>query len=66
MTDEPLGCLLTLVWLPYQAWKAMRDSSALGTSKMDRDAGRFWENFAILATAVLCIGGAVVWWWWWK
>lgn len=62
MDGEPLGCLLRLVWLPYELWKAMSGESRLGTSEMDREAGRFWKGFAVAATLVV-IAGAVAWVW---
>ena len=57
MNDEPLGCLLRLVWLPYELWKAMSGESRVGTSEMDLDAGRFWKTFAWVATLVVITGG---------
>ena len=60
MSDEPLGCLLRLVWLPYQLWKAMSGESRLGTSEMDRQAGRFWKKFAVIATIVV-ISAVIAW-----
>lgn len=62
MSDEPLGCLLQIVWLPYQLWKAMTEESRVGTSRMDREVGWFWHKFAVIATVVV-IGGAVAWIW---
>lgn len=55
MTDEPLGCLLQLVWLPYQLWKAMTGESRVGTSEMDREVGRFWKGFAVTATVIVIL-----------
>jgi hypothetical protein len=62
MSQEPLGCLLRLIWLPYQFWKAMSGESRVGTSEMDRQAGRFWKGFAVIATAIVILG-AVAWIW---
>lgn len=56
MSDEPLGCLLRLIWLPYQLWKAMSGESRVGTSEMDRQAGRFWRRFAMIATLAVVLG----------
>ncbi|RYD49615.1 MAG: hypothetical protein EOP83_24935 [Verrucomicrobiaceae bacterium] len=62
MDHEPLGCLLRLVWLPYQVWKAITEQSVVGTSELDRSAGRFWRNSAIIATVLLLAGAALVIW----
>ncbi len=62
MTDEPLGCLLQLVWLPYHLWKAMCGESRVGTSEMDREVGRFWKRFAVVATLLVLIG-VITWIW---
>lgn len=62
MGDEPLGCLLRLIWLPYQFWQAMSAESRIGTSEMDRQVGRFWRIFAMIATIVVLSGG-VAWVW---
>ncbi len=63
MNDEPLGCLLGLLWLPYEAWQRMTGSSRIGTSEMDREAGRFWKKFAIVGTIAILLGtGAWIWW----
>jgi hypothetical protein len=62
MIDEPLGCLLQLVWLPYRIWKGMFGESRLGTSEMDREVGRFWKSFAVIATVIAVVGG-VAWIW---
>lgn len=51
--DKPLGCLLQLIWLPYQIWKAIAERSVMGTSEMDREAGRLWKNFAIIGSIIL-------------
>jgi hypothetical protein len=56
MSDEPLGCLLRLIWLPYQLWKAMSGESLVGTSEMDRQAGRFWKSFAVITTLAVVLG----------
>lgn len=56
MSDEPLGCLLRLIWLPYQLWKAMSGESRVGTSEMDRQAGRFWKSFAVITTLAVVLG----------
>lgn len=55
MTDEPFGCLLRLIWLPYQLWQAMTEESRVGTSEMDRQAGRFWRKFAVIATGLVLL-----------
>lgn len=60
MSDEPLGCLLRLVWLPYQFWKATCEESRVGTSEMDREAGKLWKWFAVIATFVV-ISGVISW-----
>jgi hypothetical protein len=60
MMDEPLGCLLQLVWLPYRLWQAMSGESRLGMSEMDRQAGRFWKRFALIATIVV-ISAVIAW-----
>lgn len=62
MMGEPLGCLLQLVWLPYQLWKAMTGESRVGTSPLDREVGRFWKAFAVIATLGV-LGGLVAWVW---
>ena len=62
MIGEPLGCLLQLIWLPYQLWKAVSGESLMGTSEMDRQVGRFWKGFAIIATLVVLLG-LVTWIW---
>ena len=62
MSDEPLGCLLQLLWLPYQLWKAMSGESRVGTSEMDREVGRFWTKFAIVGTVVVVLG-VIAWVW---
>lgn len=51
--DEPFGCLLQLIWLPYQIWKAIAERSVVGTSEMDRDGGRFLRIFAIIGSILL-------------
>jgi hypothetical protein len=56
MSDEPLGCLLRLIWLPYQLWKAMSGESRVGLSEMDRQAGRFWKSFAVITTLAVVLG----------
>ena len=56
MSDEPLGCLLRLVWLPYQSWKAMCEESRMGMSEMDREAGKFWKWFGVIATLLVILG----------
>lgn len=65
MTDEPLGCLLRLIWLPYQLWQAMTGESRVGTSEMDRQAGRFWKSFAVIASFLVVVG-LIVWIWLFK
>jgi hypothetical protein len=60
MIDEPLGCLLSLIWLPYRIWKAMCAESFIGTSELDRQAGRFWKGFAVVASLVVILG-LIVW-----
>ena len=62
MSDEPLGCLLRLLWIPYELWKAMSEQSRVGTSEMDREAGRFWKKFAIGGTVVVMMG-FILWIW---
>ena len=62
MSDEPLGCLLQLLWLPYQLWKAMSEESRVGTSEMDREVGRFWTKFALVGTVVIGLG-VIAWVW---
>ena len=62
MSDEPLGCLLQLLWLPYQLWKAMSGESRVGTSEMDREVGRFWTKFALVGTVVVVLG-VIAWVW---
>lgn len=61
---DELGCVLWIFWLPYQLWKWMTESSRLGTSRMDREAGELWRNFAIVGTALALIAGGVIWWLW--
>jgi hypothetical protein len=58
--DEPLGCLIWLLWLPHELWKLMNEGTRLGPSKMDHEAGRFWEGFAIIGTAI-AVGGIIAW-----
>ncbi len=60
MNEEPFGCLLRLLWLPYHIGKAIAEQSIVGTSEMDRAAGRFWRNVAIIGTLLLLLG-LVVW-----
>ena len=55
MSDEPLGCLLRLVWLPYQFWKAMCEESRVGTSEMDREVGKFWKWFAVISSVTVVL-----------
>ena len=62
MGDEPLGCLLQLLWLPYEIWKAMSEQSRLGTSEMDRESGRLLRKFALVGTIVILLG-VVAWIW---
>ena len=62
MTHEPLGCFLELIWLPYRLWQAMTGESLVGTSAIDRQAGRFWKAFAVIATIVF-LAGVVAWIW---
>jgi hypothetical protein len=60
MSDEPLGCLLQLIWLPYRLWQAMCGESRVGTSEMDREVGRFWKGFGVIATFVV-ISAVIAW-----
>ncbi len=60
MIGEPLGCLLRLIWLPYQIWQAMSGDSLMGTSELDRHAGRLWKSFAVIGT-ILLLAGVVAW-----
>ncbi len=62
MSDEPLGCLLRLLWIPYELWKAISEQSRVGTSEMDRESGRFLWKFAIGGT-ILVVLGAIFWIW---
>lgn len=57
--DEPFGCLLQLIWLPYQIWKAIAERSVVGTSEVDRDGGRFLRIFAIIGS-ILLIGVVIL------
>ncbi len=60
--DEPLGCLLQLVWLPYRIWKSIAEGSVVGSSELDREAGRLWRNFAIIGSVVLIAVAALIVW----
>ncbi len=40
----------------------MFGESRLGTSEMDREVGRFWKSFAVIATVIAVVGG-VAWIW---
>ena len=62
MDHEPLGCLFRLIWLPYLAWKTITAQSVVGSSEMDRAAGRLWRNFAILGSVLLVVMVVVVIW----
>lgn len=62
MSDEPLGCLLQLLWLPYEIWKTISESSRVGASEMDRQGGRCLLKFAVSGTIVLLLG-AIIWIW---
>jgi hypothetical protein len=61
--DEPLGCLFQLLWLPFRTWAAISERSLVGASEMDREAGRFWKNFAIIGTILLLAVAALIIWW---
>ncbi|MGL4399908.1 MAG: hypothetical protein ACRCXD_08565 [Luteolibacter sp.] len=60
MSEESLGCLLQLIWLPYRIWQAMSGESRLGTSEMDQQVGRFWKMLAVIVT-IMVILGVVAW-----
>lgn len=51
--DDPLGCLFRLIWLPYQIWKTIAEQSVIGSSEMDRAAGRLCKNLAIFGSILL-------------
>lgn len=56
MVEVPLGCLLRLVWLPYQIWQAMSGESRLGISELDLQAGRLWKSFAVIGSMLVLVG----------